>query len=343
MLAARLGEAGTTLRKMALGQNMRTLALCEPAAQFEEAMELECAVETVESLSFILNRMLEQLCARLKSRALAAQELRLRFQLEKRLSEEESLSVEELSGDEDVFRNALFLRTLRLPVAMRDATIFLKLLQLDLAANPPGAAVVKVWIRAEPAPPRSLQRGLFLPVTPEAEKLELTLARIKAVVGEGRVGVARLVDSHRPGSFRLDRFVIPAHDHKVSNNTKSEVNERPLLAMRIFRPAIRLRVRLAEGCPTSLTTDTKAPVHADLHGKVLWSAGPWRSSGEWWAERTMCGSPGEEQSGPWDREEWEIALLHVSKDGTRGNNNIGLYRIHHDLATNHWFADASYD
>jgi len=37
---------------------MRTLALCEPPGKFEEAMELECAVETIESLSFVLNRLL---------------------------------------------------------------------------------------------------------------------------------------------------------------------------------------------------------------------------------------------------------------------------------------------
>ena len=74
---------------------------------------------------------------------------------------------------------------------MRDPKVFLKLLQLDLAAHPPGAPVCKLWIAAEPARPRSAQRGLFLPITPEAEKLEITLARITGVVGERRAGIAR--------------------------------------------------------------------------------------------------------------------------------------------------------
>ena len=46
-------------------------------------------------------------------------------------------------------------RILRLPVAMRDTKVFLKLLQLELAAHPPGAPVTKIWITALPAPPRT--------------------------------------------------------------------------------------------------------------------------------------------------------------------------------------------
>src|SRR5208283_524992 len=64
-LASRLGEAGTLLQRLAGGTGMRTLALCKPPVHFEEAMELESAVETLEPLSFLLNRLLEQLCARL--------------------------------------------------------------------------------------------------------------------------------------------------------------------------------------------------------------------------------------------------------------------------------------
>ena len=44
---------------------------------FEEAIELEHPILLLEPLAFLLNRLLEQLCARLGSRALATQELRL--------------------------------------------------------------------------------------------------------------------------------------------------------------------------------------------------------------------------------------------------------------------------
>ena len=199
-LASRLGEAGARLQRLSRGVGTRTLALCEPHIHFEEAMELESAVETIESLSFVMNRLLEQLCARLETRALAVQELKLRLQLERRVGDEQTTTVQELVDAQNVSHfpdhsdGNFYARTLRLPVAMRDPKVFLKLLQLDLAAHPPGAPVCKLWITAEPARPRSAQRGLFLPITPEAEKLEITLARITGVVGERRAGIAKLLD-----------------------------------------------------------------------------------------------------------------------------------------------------
>jgi protein ImuB len=347
-LASRLGEAGVKLRRLALGEGMRTLVLCEPTMRFEEAMELESPVETIESLSFVLNRLLEQLCSRLETRALAVQELRLRLQLERRVAEEETTTIPELAGEDnfssshDVTRQPVIERTLRLPVCMRDAKVFLKLLQLELAVNPPGAPVTKIWIMAEPTPPRSAQRGLFLPITPEAEKLEITLARITAIIGERRAGIVRLLDSHRPQSFQLNRFTVPANDiaGKQCPTSSDHELESPL-ALRLFRPACRLRVYLSDGRPARLEPEAKEISREELSGKVLWSAGPWRCSGEWWAEISKSCDSKLEQAGPWDREEWDIALLRNAVKERQ--NSVALYRVYRDLMTGHWFADASYD
>ena len=348
-LASRLGEAGAKLRRLALGEGMRTLALCDPAAQLEEAMELECPVETIDSLSFVLNRLLEQLCSRLEARALAAQELQLRLQLERRVADEATTTIQELAGDNNsdgshnVALTPIVTRILRLPVSMRDIKVFLKLLQLDLASNPPGAPVTKIWLLAESAPPRSAQRGLFLPITPEAERLEITLARIKAIIGERRAGAVRLLDSHRPQSFQLDRFSVPA-DGPVEDchPTLSDRNGSPPLAMRLFRPARQLRVQLSEGRPISLEPETKGVSRGELGGSVLWSAGPWRCSGEWWSELPKPANDG--QTGSWDREEWDIAILCTGKNAVKEKqDSVALYRIYRDLATGRWFADASYD
>ena len=100
-----------------------------------------------------------------------------------------------------------FIRTLRFPVPMLDPKVFLKLLQLDLSAHPPGAPIIKIHLSAEPARPRSAQGGLFLPPSPEPEKLELTLARIAGMVGEQKVGALELLDTHHPEGFRMRRFV----------------------------------------------------------------------------------------------------------------------------------------
>ena len=62
--------------------------------------------------------------------------------------------------------------------------MLLKLAQLDLAAHPPHAPVKKIKIEAIPARIRFTQAGLFQPLAPEPAKLEITMARIRAVVGE---------------------------------------------------------------------------------------------------------------------------------------------------------------
>jgi len=342
-LASRLGETGTQLRRLARGEGMRTLVLCAPAVQFMEAMELESPVETIESLSFVLNRLLEQLCARLEARSLATHELRLRLQLERRAADEETISVDELkvSDSHNVVHLPIFERTLRLPVSMRDSKVFLKLLQLELAAHPPGSPVIKVGITAEPAPPRSAQHGLFLPITPEPERLEITLARISSIVGERRAGIAQLLDNHRRESFRLDRFALAASDYSRSP-TMSEAASFVPLALRIMRPARPLQVGLSAGRPDTLISEKRVE-QTQIHGKVLWSAGPWRSSGDWWTESMKQNASTGDLARPWDREEWDIALAVTNGGQENNDSNISLYRIYRDMATGNWFADATYD
>lgn len=338
-LASRLGEAGTRLQCLAQGAGMRTLALCEPVTYFEEALELESPVETLEPLSFVLNRLLEQLCARLEARALAAQELHLRLRLERRVADEETTTAQELSGASShvVGDKNIIEHTLRLPVAMRDSKVFLKLLQLELAAHPPGALITKVWIAAEPAPPRSAQHGLFLPVTPEAEKLEIMLARISGIVGERRAGIARRLDTHRRDGFLMDHFVTDEAPRQTVAPIMSDAKEPARLALRMFRPPWQLQVRLAEGRPVVLAAMTKPARRGELQGKVLWSAGPWRSSGDWWTENAKEESASKDPACPWHREEWDVALAN-------GNDcSVALYCIYRDLASGQWFADASYD
>src|SRR6202795_196991 len=170
---------------------------------------MEHPIVLLEPLAFLLNRLLEQLCARLGSRALATQELRLTLELENfsPFNQQSKIS------------NHQFLRTLRLPQPMLDAKVFLKLLQLDLNAHPPGAPIVKICLSAEPVRPRAAQSGLFLPPSPEPEKLELTLARITGIVGEGSVGSLEILDKHHPHGFRMRRF-SPTEPQRVEPHSK---------------------------------------------------------------------------------------------------------------------------
>src|SRR5208337_5367347 len=224
-VSERLGQRGIRLQKLARGAASRNLRVLEPQLIFAESVELEYPIVLLEPLAFLLNRMLEQVCARLGARALAVQELHLNLEL----------AVTQPNGCASL-AHALplkFTRTLRLPAPMLDAKVFLKLLQLDLQAYPPGAPIVKIQLSAEPARPRGLQSGLFQPVFPEPEKLELTLARIAGIVGEGRVGSVELLDTHREGAFVVRHFApgesAPAelkakHEAKQSGNRQRDMS-----------------------------------------------------------------------------------------------------------------------
>src|ERR1700686_2222274 len=207
-VSERLGQQGIRLQKLARGAASRNLRVLEPRLIFAESVELEYPIVLLEPLAFLLNRMLEQVCARLRARALAAQELHLNLEL----------AATQSNGCTTSTRT--FTRTLRLPTPMLDTKVFLKLLQLDLQAHPPGAPIVKIHLSADPARPRALQSGLFQPVFPEPEKLELTLARIAGIVGEGRVGSVELLDAHREGAFAVRHFAPlgPASADSLSLN-----------------------------------------------------------------------------------------------------------------------------
>ncbi|MGA2736985.1 MAG: hypothetical protein ABSG65_05980 [Bryobacteraceae bacterium] len=280
-LAERLGPEGLRLHKLARGAGDRPLAPVREPLHFEEEAELEYPLELLEPLMFVLAQLLNGLRARLASHGLATNELRLRLKLENR-------------GEH--------VRTLRFPVPMLDTKAFLKLLDLDLGAHPPPSPVVKVWLEAEPAKPRAAQTGLFIPLAPEPEKLELTLARLRSLVGETNVGSPVLLDTYRPGAFRmLARPLAPSPRRRVAAS----------LVMRAIRPPRTARVQMASGQPVHIQAD-------GVRGHVTASAGPWRTSGDWWT------------ADPWARDEWDVEL----SDGA-------LYRIYCEQGR--WFVEGCYD
>src|SRR5208282_5804190 len=306
-VSERLGQPGLHLQKLARGAASRNLRVLEPRLIFAESVELEYPIVLLEPLAFLLNRMLEQVCARLSARALAAQELHL------------NLELAPTQPNPCVSSPKTFTRTLRLPTPMLDAKVFLKLLQLDLQAHPPGAPIVKIHLSAEPARPRALQSGLFQPFFPEPEKLELTLARIAGIVGEGRVGSVELLDTHREGAFAVRHFA-PA-EPKLDQNVKESAKEQmsAVIVLRLFRPPLGAVVTLREAKPVRI----RCLQREDIAGEIVWSAGPWRSSGDW-----------SDQEG-WSREEWDVAV--PSETG------LVLYRLVQDKLSGNWFVEGMYD
>jgi protein ImuB len=362
-LIERLGQQGLRLQKLARGSASRDLHLFEPRSIFTESVDLEYPIVLLEPLAFLLNRMLEQMCARLSARALALQELRLELQLAATpLGDCESSSTN-LDNNNDhnstqTFTRT-FTRTLRLPLPMLDAPVLLKLLQLDLQAHPPGAPIVKIRLTGEPARPRALQSGLFQPVFPEPEKLELTLARIAGIVGEGRVGSVELLNSHSEGAFAVRHFApmemmgaepainktainkakpAKAHTntmttlepekysagevaHPVHENVQENAQEQmsAFIALRLFRPPLIASVVLQGAKPVRM----RCLEREDIAGEIIWTAGPWRSSGDW-----------AEQDG-WSRDEWDIAVP--------AGTSLVLYRLVQDKLNGKWFLEGMYD
>jgi protein ImuB len=313
-LSERLGQEGLRLQQLARGTTRRTLVPVEEPMRFEEAVELDHPIVLLEPLAFLLNRLLEQICARLSARALSTQELRLTLELENFSARNQQPKI----------INQQFVRTLRLPLPMLDAKVFLKLLQLDLNAHPPGAPIMKIHLAAEPARPRSAQGGLFLPPSPEPEKLELTLARIAGMVGENKVGALELLDTYHPDGFRMQRFVAePPRKSEPEKCPDAAGKQSPVTALRRFRPPLRATVTLENGQPMHLVCRKK-----DVQGDVLWRAGPWRCSGDWWEREA------------WSRDEWDLALQsHSSQNG----DAVSFYRVVHDLLSGGWFVEGTYD
>src|SRR5689334_4963743 len=83
-IAGRLGEEGVRLQTLARGELERPLAPLEDPLEFGEEMELDYPVDLLEPLSFVLSRLLRDLCGRLVQRGLATNEVRLFLMLEDR-------------------------------------------------------------------------------------------------------------------------------------------------------------------------------------------------------------------------------------------------------------------
>jgi protein ImuB len=172
-------------------------------------------------------------------------------------------------------------------------------------------AIQRVEVEAIPTKPRVVQNGLFVPLAPEPEKLELTLARLKAVVGEENVGAAAVLDTHRPDAFQMENFRVAERGLKRATAANMRLPMHPMI-LRLFRPPLESTVQLRDTFPVWIA------FHG-VHGPIAAASGPWRTSGDWWRP-TM-----------WDREEWDIEVADA------------LYRIYYDVHLDRWYAQGVYD
>ena len=297
-LSARLGQDGIRWQRLARGEDPAPLVPSLPDERFETVFDLEWPVEGLEPLSFVLGRLLDPLCARLevRDRAVAALTLQLR----------EAVSRE------------WHRRRLELPAPMRDVRVLRTLICLDLEGHPLDSGIDRVGLFIEPTPGRVCQFSLLTKPTLAPEQAATLMARLRALMGQDRCGIPELVDTHRPGAFTIGEFSpsSPSSPHAGETPAHSFFQRSP--SLRRLRHPIPARVVLEEKRPVRVVTDRRGW----NGGTVLWCAGPWRSSGDWW-------KPSGE---PWNQEGWDVAL----SDG-------GLYRVHQDRLSQQWFIEAVVD
>jgi protein ImuB len=247
-LIARIGQEGKRIQQLATGTLSHLFVPIERPFTLEEFIELDSPVEILDSLLFVLGVMLEQLIIRTTNRVVALSSVTVMLFLE---------------------GGASHSRTVRPALPTNDRKLWLKLLHLDLEAHPPIAAILSLRLTAESGNPSKVQLGLFSPQLPEASRLDVTLARIRAIVGEDCVGSPLLTDTHRPDTFQIKPFEVLAPSDTVPSGHPLKA------AMRQIRPAENITV----------TTSNQRPVlfffRAERY-EVEEAYGPWMASGDWW-------------------------------------------------------------
>lgn len=254
-VATRLGAEGVRLVALARGDDSVPLQSRPPVTSFEEGVELDYGVDSLEPLAFVLRGLLERLLARLQVRGLVCGDLRLRLRLANRARDE---------------------RTVVVAAPSNDGKSLLALLRVHLELHPATAAVEGVVLQALPERLRPAQLDLFRPSGPAPARLATTLARLTALCGADRVGAPAVIEAHRPDLYGVEPFAV--------GEASGETWARPaspalpsVLALRAVRPPREIEVLCQRDRPHLVRGE-------NLSGRVVHAAGPWRHQGSWWNE-----------------------------------------------------------
>ena len=278
------------MRLLARGEAPHIFTPLQATLALEESMELDSPVELLDSLLFVLGVMLDQLIVRAQSQILALASITIDLHLEGGTSHA---------------------RSVRPALPNTDRKLWLKLIHLDLQAHPPSAAILGLRLSAQPGSTSKVQLGLFSPQVPEPMRLDVTLARIRSIVGEGCVGYAVLKDTHRPDSFRMEPFTVE------TPSTRATEPGRQRVAMRQLRPTELVTVTVCDRQPQSF-------IFREKRYAVERAYGPWSSAGDWWRPTL------------WSLEQWDlVARAH--------DQSCICCCLTRDLAQDTWQVEALYD
>ena len=245
----RLGKEGLTLWDELAGREERPLVISKLPERFEESLELEYDIETMEPLLFILRRFLESLTLRLKLVYMVVGLLCLTLTLS---------------------NGSIYRRLFKILEPTRKVETLFKMLFAHLENVGTESPITAVSIKINPVSPQLRQRDLFETALKNPQGFSATLARLVGVVGTGRVGTPRLRNTYRSDSFCLEP--IPAVLKEVEDNSRKAVYGLPL---RRLRPSVPAQVKLENGKPRFVSSQF-------VRGRITKEFGPWQSSGGWW-------------------------------------------------------------
>jgi hypothetical protein len=312
-LHARLGPLGVRLHQAASGEDTAPLVPIEEPHRFVNRLNLEWPIDGLEPLSFVLARQCESLSSALERADRGAVAVTTRLHLVTR---------------------ADHVRTLQLPAPIRDARTLRTLVLLDLESHPPPAAIDVVELALEVVPGLIVQGTLLTRALPSPDDLATLTSRLCALMGDTRVGAPALEDTHDERRSTVEKFTGQGQRPKAAGQRqastsagRASVDEhapRPTPhaprppCLRRYRIPLAVTVEVERGRPASVRAHTRGIPGGD----IVNVAGPWRSSGRWWA-------PG---AGQWDRDEWDIELV-----------SGGCYRLVRDRFTGRWEIEGEID
>ena len=269
-VADRLGPDALDLWERASGKTTRLLRLLRPPADYSQSTGFDYEIESLEPLLFTLRRLLETVCARLKSVWLAAGEIHLRL---------------------DFADGKNYKRRLRVPDPSSDVDLLFRMLRTHLEDFSAGAPVVGLRLEAKPARGARRQFRLFESGLRDPNKFAETLTILGAMLGADRVGTPEPMDTHRPDAFKVMPFT-EEEESRRKGETGSAAAVRLGLPLRRFRPPLTVEV-------ATVGTGSR-PMHIKCSlfkkGEILATRGPWSASGDWWTG----------QDTRWSRLEWDI-------------------------------------
>ncbi len=303
-LRARGGVALVRAHQSSSGRDERLLVPVEEKPNDGLGLDPGFGVEDLTQLVFLMFRLLDPLCAKLKSGGRAATAFEVTLALE--------------SGNTDV-------RLIRSPSPSADNAAWRTLVRLNLEGRPPAAPVLSLSLRAESTSARAVQFSFTGAGRSSPEKVASALARLQRFFPEDRIGSPQLKDTHTPDQFELRPFdPIPESKSKRKAGEDTRPKPRPpASALRAIRPPAHASVRVdMAGAPCSLQVQDHDRF-LSIRGRVQSSAGPYFLSTQWWNEEAFA------------REEWDVE---IASEGA-----VAAYLIFRDPRNDTWYLAAEID